>query len=139
MSLTPQQIKQVQHSFTLVEPIADQAAEIFYAKLFEYAPELKPLFKRGLKEQGRMLMSTLKLAVRGLDDLPALVPVLQQLAERHVGYGVQASDYTPVGNALLYTLKTGLGDAWTPELRQAWIEVYRAMAQVMKSHAHTEG
>lgn len=136
MALTPLQIKQVQQSFAQVEPIAEQAAEIFYATLFDYAPELRPLFKRGLKEQGRMLMSTLKLAVRGLDDLPALVPVLQQLADRHVGYGVQASDYTPVGNALLHTLKVGLGDAWTPELRQAWVEVYRSMAQVMKSHAH---
>lgn len=136
MALTSLQIKQVQQSFAQVEPIAEQAAEIFYATLFDYAPELRPLFKRGLKEQGRMLMSTLKLAVRGLDDLPALVPVLQQLADRHVGYGVQASDYTPVGNALLHTLKVGLGDAWTPELRQAWVEVYRSMAQVMKSHAH---
>lgn len=64
------------------------------------------------------------------------MPVLQKLAARHVDYGVKAADYTPVGNALLYTLKTGLGEHWNDSLREAWLEVYRTMAQVMKAHAH---
>ncbi|MCJ8169398.1 globin family protein [Atopomonas sediminilitoris] len=136
MALTREQIQQVQTSFEQVEPIADQAAVIFYDKLFEYDPALRALFKGDMHEQGRMLMSTLKLAVRGLSDLDSLVPVLQKLAARHVDYGVKAADYTPVGNALLYTLKTGLGEHWNDSLREAWLEVYRTMAQVMKAHAH---
>lgn len=79
-------------------------------------------------------MMTLRVAVRGLDDVNALVPVLHQLAERHAEYGVQAKDFTPVGNALLYTLKMGLGDAWAPELRQAWVDTFRMIATVMKAH-----
>ncbi|KZN39687.1 hypothetical protein N474_15265 [Pseudoalteromonas luteoviolacea CPMOR-2] len=135
MSITARQKQLVQDSFTKVEPIAEQAAEIFYNTLFHYDPSLKALFKSSMKSQGQKLMATLKVAVRSLDDLDSLVPVLQKLAERHVNYGVKASHFTPVGNALLYTLKKGLGDDWNPELRQAWVDVIRLVATVMKSHA----
>lgn len=136
MSITQRQVYLIQESFAKVEPIADQAAEIFYNKLFEYAPEVRPLFKRPIPQQGKMLMGALKAAVNGLNNLDALVPVLQRMAIKHVEYGVQPEHYTPVGNALLYTLKTGLGSHWNPELRQAWVDVYRLMAHTMKQHAY---
>ncbi|OUS27668.1 hemin receptor [Gammaproteobacteria bacterium 45_16_T64] len=135
MSLTAHQIRIVQESFTKVEPIAEKAADIFYTTLFEYDPTLRPLFKANLKDQGKKLMSTLKVAVNGLNDLDKLVPVLQGLAERHVKYGVKAKDFTPVGNALLHTLKTGLGPAFTPELREAWVTVIHIVANTMKAHS----
>lgn len=136
MTISARQKLLVQQSFTQVEPIAQQAAEIFYQKLFEYDPGLKPLFKKPMDEQGKILMATLKVAVKSLDDIEGLVVVLQKLADKHVGYGVSVDDYTPVGNALLYTLKTGLGEAYTPELKQAWIAVYQTIADVMRSHAY---
>ncbi|HSG51150.1 MAG TPA: globin domain-containing protein, partial [Rheinheimera sp.] len=111
---------------------------IFYAKLFEYDPALKKLFRGDLKKQGQMLMSTLKAAVDGLDDVPALARVLQALAKRHLDYGVKVDDYTPVGNALLYTLHKGLGDGFTPEVRQAWVNVYGIIANVMRSAAYND-
>lgn len=135
MSLTAHQIRLVQESFSQVEPIAAQAADIFYTTLFEYDPNLRPLFKNDIKDQGKKLMATLSVAVKGLNDLDKLVPVLQGLAERHVKYGVKAEDFTPVGNALLHTLKTGLGAAFTPELRDAWVEVIHIVANTMKAHA----
>ena len=133
MAITDTQKRLVQQSFKLVEPIADQAADIFYSKLFEYDPALRPLFKTDLKTQGKKLMQTLKVAVESLNDLDGLIPVLEQLAKRHVKYGVKPEDYTPVGNALLYTLKVGLGERWTPELRQAWVDTFRTVATVMKA------
>ena len=135
MPITARQKQLVQQSFAQVEPIAEQAAEIFYQTLFQYDPNLKPLFKSDIKSQGQKLMATLKLAVRGLDDLDGLAPVLHALAERHVDYGVEAKDFTPVGNALLYTLKVGLGAQCTPELRQAWVDTFRTVATGMKAHA----
>ncbi|AAQ60604.1 Hemoglobin-like flavoprotein [Chromobacterium violaceum] len=139
MPLTQQQIRLVQESFAKVEPIADEAAKLFYDKLFEYAPDLRPLFKKDMAAQRQMLMSTLKLAVKGLDDLEQLTPVLRKLAQRHVDYGVKPGDYTPVGNALLWTLKQGLGEAsWTQELRAAWVDAFRLMATVMKQAAYPE-
>jgi hemoglobin-like flavoprotein len=136
MSLTPRQKSLIQDSFAKVEPIADQAAEIFYNKLFEYDPGLKPLFKSDIKSQGRKLMAALKVAVKGLDDLDKLVPVLHQIAGTHVKYGVKVDDYTPVGNALIFALKTGLGPAFTSELKDAWVAVYKLMADVMRAHAY---
>lgn len=136
MSITARQISLVQNSFRKVEPIAEQAADIFYNKLFEYDPSLKSMFKGDLKDQGRKLMATLKVAVNGASDLNKLVPVLHQLADRHVGYGVKPKDYTPVGNALLFTLKTGLGEEYNPELREAWVDTFRLIATTMKDHAY---
>ncbi|MBE0368359.1 hemin receptor [Pseudoalteromonas sp. MMG013] len=138
MTITNRQKQLVQQSFAQVEPIAEQAADIFYTTLFQYDPSLKPLFKNSLKSQGQKLMATLKVAVNGLDDLDALIPILHKLADRHVAYGVHAKDFTPVGNALLHTLKVGLGNSWTPEVRQAWVDVFRIIATVMKAHAFRE-
>lgn len=136
MAITQRQIQLIQQSFAKVEPISDKAAEIFYNKLFEYEPSVRPMFKSNMQNQGRKLMSTLKVAVKALDDLDGLVPVLQKMAVKHVEYGVRAEHYTPVGNALLYALKVGLGEDWTPELRQAWVEVYRLIAKTMKDAAY---
>jgi hemoglobin-like flavoprotein len=137
MPITARQKLLVQQSFAKVVPIADTAAKIFYAKLFEYDPSLKSLFKKSMTEQGEMLMATLHVAVKSLDDINGLVVVLQKLADRHVGYGVSVNDYTPVGNALLYALKKGVGKDFTAEVKKAWIEVYKTIAEVMRSHAYT--
>lgn len=134
MSISAAQKHLVQSSFALVEPIAEQAAEIFYNRLFELDPSLKPLFKSDIKSQGKKLMSTLKVAVKSLDNLDALVPVLQQLAERHVDYGVTEQHYHTVGQALLDTLQAGLGEGFTQEVKAAWTAVYTLVAQVMTEH-----
>ncbi|NVK38997.1 MAG: hemin receptor [Gammaproteobacteria bacterium] len=136
MAITESQKRLVRDSFAKVEPIAEAAADIFYNKLFEYDPSLKPLFKTDLKSQGKKLMAALKLAVSSLDNLDKLVPVLEKMAIQHVDYGVKVDDYTPVGNALIFTLKTGLGEQFTPDLKQAWIETYKTMATVMRAAAY---
>ncbi len=130
----------VQESFEKVKPIAATAAEIFYAKLFEFDPALEPLFpskdEAAMKNQGNKLMTMLGSAVAGLTNLERLVPVLEDLGKKHVGYGVQASHYDTVGAALLGTLEAGLGDEFTPEVKQAWTAVYGTMASVMKGAAY---
>ena len=136
MSITPRQKQLIQQSFSKVEPIADDAALIFYRKLFEYDPNLRELFKGSMKQQGQKLMATLKVAVNTLDNLDKLVPVLQQLAIKHVDYGVKVDDYTPVGNALLFALKTGLGNEFTDEVKEAWRDLYIVVADVMRSAAY---
>lgn len=125
----------VQESFALVEPIAEQAAEMFYGRLFEIAPDLRSLFTGDLAEQQRKLMAVLKVAVAGLDDPDRLVPVVQTLGQRHAGYGVADGDYETVASALLWTLENGLGDHYTPEVEAAWVAVYGLLAGVMKEAA----
>lgn len=125
----------VQSSFALVVPIAAQAADLFYDRLFQIDSGLRPLFKGDLAEQKKKLMQMLAAAVRGLDDLDALVPVVRDLGARHGGYGVKEEHYDTVATALLWTLEQGLGKAFTPETRDAWIEVYGILAATMKAGA----
>jgi methyl-accepting chemotaxis protein len=125
----------VQDSWQKVAAIAPQAAELFYQNLFAADPSLKPLFKGDMPEQGKKLMQMIGAAVGKLNDLPALVPILQGLGKRHAGYGVEDSHYQTVGAALLKTLEQGLGADFTEEVKQAWTAVYTVMADVMVAAA----
>lgn len=133
--MTPRQIDLVQASFARVQPIAEIAADLFYARLFELDPHLKPLFTGDMKRQGMMLMSMISSAVRGLKSPDALVPVLKGLGRRHSGYGVKDSHYDTVGQALIDTLAKGLGPDFTPETREAWLAAYTLLSSVMKEAA----
>ncbi|MBB6463109.1 globin family protein [Flammeovirga kamogawensis] len=135
--ISQKQIELVQNSFALVAPIAEQAAGIFYNKLFELDPSLKPLFTSDISEQGKKLMSMLAAAVNGLNNLTTLVPVVQDLGKRHVSYHVEEKHYDTVGEALLFTLKAGLGDEWTEDVEEAWTTVYVVLATTMKEAAAT--
>ncbi len=134
--MTPVQIDFVQSSFAKVVPIADVAADLFYRRLFEIAPEVKPLFRGDMREQGRKLMTTLGVVVNGLKNLDAIVPAARALAIRHVGYGVKAADYAPVGEALIWTLEKGLGAEFNAEVKSAWLAAYGAVSGVMIDAAY---
>ncbi len=129
--MTPQQIDLVQQSFQKVVPIAATAADLFYDRLFEIAPETRPLFPDDLGEQKKKLIAMLATAVTNLHKLDAILPAVKALGERHKGYGVTAAHYAPVGAALLWTLEKGLGPDFTPEVKSAWAETYTALAGVM--------
>jgi nitric oxide dioxygenase len=135
-AMTPDQVKAVQASFAKVVPIADTAAGIFYSRLFEIAPEVKPLFRNDMAEQGRKLMRTLTVVVNSLGNLEASLPAASALAKNHVTYGVTASHYAPVGAALLWTLERGLGADWTPEIQNAWSAAYATLSSFMINEAY---
>ena len=130
--MTPEQIEMVKSSWRQVEPISEQAAEMFYNRLFEMDSTLKPLFKGDMKSQGRKLMTMITTAVNNLDQLANILEPVEDLGRRHVGYGVQPEHYDTVGAALLWTLGQGLGDGFTSELEAAWTETYTTLADVMK-------
>ena len=133
--MTPRQKTLVQETFAQVIPISEQAAALFYGRLFEIAPAVKPLFKGDMQEQGRKLMQIIGHCVAGLDQLDGLVPVVRELGRKHVGYGVTDGDYASVGSALLWTLEQGLGPAFTPDVKAAWAAVYQVLASTMRTAA----
>ena len=134
--MTPDQIKAIQDSFAKVAPISQQAAGMFYGRLFEIAPSVKPLFRGDMTEQGRKLMATLAVVVNGLTNLETILPAASALAKRHVGYGVKPIHYPIVGEALLWTLERGLGADWTPELAEAWADAYGVLSDYMIGEAY---
>lgn len=133
--MTPKQIGLIGVTWDKVLPIAETTAELFYGKLFELNPELKPLFKGDLKEQGKKLMTMLDAVVKSLDNLEAIIPAAQESGVRHVGYGVKDEDYDTVAEALLWTLGQGLGDDFTDEVKEAWTAAYVILSGVMKDAA----
>jgi hemoglobin-like flavoprotein len=130
-----QTVQLVQQSWNKVRPIAAQAAQLFYRNLFVRDPALRQMFRGDMEQQGQRLMQMIGMAVGRLDDLDMLLPVLRSLGERHNGYGVQRAHYDTVGAALLETLEQGLGEAFTPQVRQAWTEVYGVIVSVMTEPA----
>lgn len=129
--MTPHDVELVQTSFAKVTPMAEAAATLFYARLFETAPDIRPLFKGDMKEQGRKLMATLGVVVNGLRNLDAVLPAARALAVKHVAYGVKPQHYAPVGAALVWTLEQGLGPDFTPETKAAWLGAYDALSGTM--------
>ena len=133
--LTQVQKTLVQDTFATITPIADDAARLFYQRLFEIDPSLQGMFRGDMTEQRKKLMQMLTAAVKGLDRLDQLVPVVESLGRRHAGYGVADAHYDTVGAALLWTLEMGLGRAFTAEVRDAWATVYGLLATTMKQAA----
>lgn len=134
--MTPAQIRLVQQSFEQVAPIAEAAAGLFYDRLFAMDPALRPLFARAdMAEQGRKLMQAIGFVVRALDTPAPVLAQLRALGQRHVGYGVQPGHYATVGAALLWTLEQGLGDGFTPDVRDAWTDAYGLVAATMVAAA----
>lgn len=135
--MTPKQVGLIKVTWDKVFPISDKAAELFYDKLFELDPSLKPLFKGDMEEQGKKLMMTINTVVTSLENLDELVPAVQDLGIRHSGYGVEDEHYDTVAAALLWTLGQGLGDEFTDEVKEAWTEAYIVLATIMKEAAAT--
>lgn len=133
--MTPVQIGHVRRSFALVEPIATQAAALFYDNLFTADPSLRRLFQGNMAQQGARLMTMIGAAVDLLEEPDALTPALRKLGARHVNYGVRDEHYATVGGALLKTLEQGLGTAYTDEVHAAWVALYRVVSATMMEAA----
>jgi hemoglobin-like flavoprotein len=132
-----QQIASIKSSWALVLPIAGPAADIFYNKLFELDPSLRPLFPSDLADQKIKLMATLGRIVSSLDNLPAIMPAVEALGRKHVQYGVRPQHFATVGAALLSTLEVGLGDAWNDETKSAWATAFGVLSQAMMGSCET--
>jgi hemoglobin-like flavoprotein len=130
--MTPKQIELVQVTWAQLAPVADAASKLFYRRLFTLDPSLKALFRGDMDAQGRKLMAMISFAVKGLNRVDALLPGLQALGQRHAGYGVRDEHYATVGEALLGTLREGLGEAFTAEVEQAWVSAYALLTAGVK-------
>nr|WP_039737586.1 globin domain-containing protein [Hassalia byssoidea] len=132
-------IELLEQSFEKIKPRADEFTASFYEHLFTLYPELKPLFATtDMAKQQKKLLNALVLVVENLRNAEALEPVLNALGARHVGYGAIAKYYGPVGEALLMSFEQYLQQDWTPEVKQAWVDAYRAITALMLKGAGAE-
>lgn len=134
--MTPEKIALVRSSWEAVLPIQDTAARLFYGHLFALDPSLRSLFRGDMAEQGRKLMAIINTAVASLDNLGPILGAVEEMGRRHVAYGVTEAHYDTVGSALIQALGEGLGERFTPAVREAWIETYATLASAMKKAAY---
>lgn len=130
------EIALVKQTFEKTVPLGDKVAEIFYEELFAIDPDLRGLFKGDMREQGGKLLTALAMVVRNLDRTDVIVPAAENLAVRHLDYGVTSEHYPLVGDALMRTLQKGLGPEFTPDVRQAWTAAYQLLSDVMRAAAY---
>jgi hemoglobin-like flavoprotein len=134
--MTDDQVSLVKNSFVRLEPLAEEVAVLFYARLFKLDPSLRPLFKADIREQGFKLMQMLRLVVDSLDDVERLIPELHALGARHAAYKVEDGHYQTVGSALLWTFEKALKPDYPPETEEAWNNAYDLLARIMKEGSH---
>jgi hemoglobin-like flavoprotein len=128
--LTERQIELVQHSFKLISPVASEISTTFYRRLFTVRPHYRAMFPADLSDQRMKLMQTLAVVVNSLNNLDGILPAVRALGKRHEGYGVKNEDYFVVGEVLIWTLETELGDVFTAETREAWGTLYSIIVDV---------
>ncbi|MGD9785894.1 MAG: globin domain-containing protein [Hyphomicrobiaceae bacterium] len=134
--MTPHQVELVQHSLAEISPLSEEAGRIFYGRLFNIAPEVRPLFRGDLDEQAGKLVSMLSVVVADLNDMEHLLPLARQMAIRHVGYGVRPEHYQPVGEALVWMINEASEGELDDETTAAWRAAYSSLAHEMMAAAY---
>lgn len=130
--MTREQLALIQRSWAAAQPHGPALAAAFYLRLFEIWPHARHLFRgTDLAAQQGKLLAMLDEIVRRLETPAELIPKVAALGKRHAEYGVDEADYAPVGDALLWAFEAHLGDAFTPETKDAWHAAYRLLEAVM--------
>jgi hemoglobin-like flavoprotein len=133
--MTPSQIELVQNSFNLIRPNLESVAMTFYERVFELHPALRHMFHGPREDQARKVAHVLTVVVNGLSRPQQILGAVEELGRRHLIYGARPEHYADFGAALLWTLQTGLGDVFTPEVREAWTCAYLFLSSTMQQAA----
>jgi hemoglobin-like flavoprotein len=134
--MSPESIRLVQESWQKLAPHGESVAAAFYDRLFNLDPQLRRLFRSGsMDEQGRKLAAALAMVIGCLGRMDEVIPVVEAIGRRHAGYGVEEAHYRTFGAAFISTLEKAMGDAFTPEVGIAWMELYGTLSTVMKRAA----
>jgi nitric oxide dioxygenase len=128
-------LQALETSFDLVAPRGDELMDEFYARLFDAAPAVRPLFPADMKRQKTMLLAALVLLRRSLRDLEAIVPTLRSLGARHVAYGARPEHYPVVGATLIASMAAIAGDEWRSDYEAAWAAAFEIVAGAMLAGA----
>lgn len=133
--MTARQMQMVRESFPVIREVAGPLSQLFYGRLFELQPGLRPMFRHDLASQGRKLMEMLSVIVDHLDRLESLDPVLRELGRRHAGYGVLPQHYATVEQALLWSFGHAMEYEFDDELKGAWRAIITEVSNAMLAGA----
>jgi len=127
-----EQITLVKNSWKMFRKVdAGLIGDVFYSKLFCDNPQLRSMFPSPMEQQYKKLIDMLSVVISRLDNISELAHDIKALAVRHESYGVKPQHYRAAGNALLWTLKRGLGNDWNNDLYEAWMAAYTKLSEAM--------
>lgn len=130
--LSPRQVTLIRQTIVRVLPRTTEFANLFYDRLFDVAPSVRPLFLGDTAAQGKKLLDTLDVFTSDLTNVDVLRPAMKRLGARHESYGTRPEHYGVVESVLLWTFERMLGEAFTPEVREAWQAAYTLLATEMQ-------
>ncbi|HKC25145.1 MAG TPA: globin domain-containing protein [Thermoanaerobaculia bacterium] len=133
--MTPEQRMLVKETFPDIRQIAIPVSLLFYGRLFDLDPSLRALFHIDMTEQSEKLMSMLDAIVGSLDSFEEMRPVLRELGQRHVEYGVKESHYATLGSALVWAFAQALEPNFNDSVREAWGAVLGEVSREMLAGA----
>ncbi len=128
-------VELLQSSFALLAPKGEELVDRFYTRLFETAPAVRSLFPEDMAGQKKALLGALATVVSSLRAPEKLTKHLEELGQRHVGFGAAPEHYDVVGDVLLATLAELAGEAWNDELETAWTDAFGAIKGIMLAGA----
>lgn len=131
--MTKYNFERVRKSWDIISKIDFEiVGGAFYIRLFEIAPDLRPMFRRtSMAGQSVKLGCMLSYIISKHEHMDDILEEVKFLGERHTGYGVKDEHYKVIGEALLWVLEQGLGAYWTEELQVAWKEFYEELSTRM--------
>ena len=129
--MTQEQIDLIRRSFDAIWPVRRNLADLFYGRFFELAPDAKPLFPSDMERQHLKLMDMIAAIVGALDKGELFHSLIRHTGRQHAQFGVKSSHFVAFGNALIWGLEQQFGDAFTPELKEAWVTLYDAVQSEM--------
>lgn len=138
MNLEADDIAEIRAGWSRMARSRDRAAGLFYGRLFQLSPQSQALFAGDMAAQGRKLIAMLDHVVAHLDAPARLAPEVEELARRHVAFGVRAGDYADVGQALIWMLERAQGEDFSTAQRHAWGRAYAGLSQVMIAAAYPD-
>ena len=129
--MSPEQVDLIRKSFDALWPVRRRFAEAFYSRFFELAPDARRLFPDDMERQQLKLMDMIAAIVGALDKREIFQSVISYTGRQHAQFGVKSSHFVAFGDALIWSLERQFGTAFTPELKGAWIELYRNVQSEM--------
>lgn len=129
--MTTDEVRLVRESFQQIRDMSAPIGMLFYGRLFQRHPSLRPMFKADLRVQSAKLMSTLDSLLEALGSGADTVSALRALGARHRGYGVEPSHYEAVHGALLWAIGQALERQFTPPVKEAWSTLIREVSAIM--------
>ncbi|WP_299589345.1 NO-inducible flavohemoprotein [uncultured Microbulbifer sp.] len=132
--LTSREIKIVKATSPILDGAGVDITKYFYRRMFSCNPELKNIFNMSNQESGKQpfaLFSAISTFSKNIDNLPALQPLIERVAQKHISYFIQPEQYGIVGKHLLATLEEFIPDTFTNEVIDAWQRAYALFAKLL--------